>query len=84
MMASQWKDGDLIQDWESSPYLEKLLPIYWVTQKLFSVSGPLMVGILCFCVTESLLLYFTLTYMCLLLWFLASSHLSVSPPLFNL
>lgn len=29
MMASQWKDGDLIQDWESSPYLEKLLPIYW-------------------------------------------------------
>lgn len=60
MMASQWKDGDLIQDWESSPYLEKLLPIYWVTQKLFSVSGPLMVGILCFCRKPFTLLYFNL------------------------
>lgn len=29
MMYPQWKDGDLIQDWETSSYLEKLLPICW-------------------------------------------------------
>lgn len=29
MMNSQWKDGDLIQEWETSPYLGKLLTICW-------------------------------------------------------
>lgn len=29
LIYSQRKDGDLIQDWETSPYLEKLSPICW-------------------------------------------------------